>query len=212
MDKGLFITFEGIDGCGKSSMLSFTADWLKQAGFSCLTTREPGGSDLGCTFRAMLLDSCYGSVDCRTETLLYIVDRSRHVENVIKPALADGRIVLCDRYIDSTIAYQGGGRGLDAAALAAFNDFAIRDVYPDLTLLFRLPVEQAMSRLHGDRDRLEQESVSFFQRVADAYDELAAKNSQRFAVVDASRRIEEVFIQVKEYITVVMREKGLLND
>jgi dTMP kinase len=204
MDRGIFITFEGIDGCGKSLIMSMVHDWLKAESYPVLATLEPGGSEFGQAFRKMLLDSSFGSLDAQTETLLFMVDRSRHVEEIIRPALEAGRIVLCDRYIDSTLAYQGGGRGLDQAQLRILNDFAVKGLYPDLTLLLSLPEEQANSRIYGNKDRLEQESLDFFRRAAAVYADLAACEPQRFRVIDASGDPKQVFRLVKTVITPVL--------
>ena len=182
---------------------------LRDRGYATLMTREPGGSDLGRRFREMLLDSKYGSVDANTETLLFMADRSRHVDEIIRPALEEGKIVLCDRYIDSTIAYQGGGRGLPKDELAALNDFAINGVYPDMTLFLSISVEQAQRRLSGDRDRMEQENIEFFRRVADSYAKLAEIYPQRIRTVDASLDIEGVFAQIKELVNGLLHRRGL---
>ncbi len=207
MGKGVFITFEGIDGCGKSSMIEATQTWLQGEQKDVLVTFEPGGSDLGQQFRAMLLESNYGSLDAHTETLLFLVDRSRHVAEIIAPALAKGQIILCDRYTDSTVAYQGGGRGLDIEQLIALNDFAIDGTYPDLTILLSLPVEQALNRLCGKRDRMEQENIQFFQRVSDTYSLLAQRYAQRFIVIDASQPLEVVAAQVIDAVRAALAAK-----
>ncbi len=208
MRQGLFITFEGIDGCGKSLMAAMTQTWLVENGYEVLATLEPGGSDLGKVFRQMLLDSSYGSVDSHTETLLFMVDRSRHVTDVIRPALANGKIVLCDRYIDSTIAYQGGGRGLDIDELTRLNDFAINGVYPDLTIYLSLPIEQAMQRIPGTKDRLEQENVEFFARVAAEYEQLADQYPHRIQRIDASGSPQDVFALVQTAIGTLFKDRG----
>ncbi len=208
MAQGIFVTFEGIDGCGKSLMLNMVQKWLTGAGYEVLSTLEPGGSDLGQIFRQMLLDSSYGSVDSHTETLLFMVDRSRHVANVIAPALAKGQVVLCDRYIDSTIAYQGGGRGLDIQELSKLNEFAINGVLPDLTLYLSLPIEQALQRIPGTKDRLEQENIDFFARVAAEYDRLALQYPDRMQKIDATGSPDEVFALVKAAISKVLQDGG----
>ena len=209
MTKGLLITFEGIDGCGKSLMQKMTNIMLTDRGYATLMTREPGGSDLGQRFRKMLLDSKYGSVDPNTETLLFMADRSRHVNDVIAPALAEGKIVLCDRYIDSTIAYQGGGRGLAIDRLNALNDFAINGVYPDMTFFLDISVEQAERRLRGEKDRMEQENGDFFRKVAAAYSGLADACPQRIRRINASLDIDGVFLQIKTLVDQLLQDRGL---
>ena len=200
MSRGILITFEGIDGCGKSLIMSMVRDWLAAEDYPVLATLEPGGSEFGQAFRRMLLESSFGSLDAHTETLLFMVDRSRHVEEIIRPALLRGEIVLCDRYIDSTLAYQGGGRGLNQKQLRIINDFAVKGVYPDLTLLLSLPEELAASRLGDSKDRLEQESLDFFRRAAAVYAALAETEPQRFRVLDAGVNPEQVFAQAQAEI------------
>jgi dTMP kinase len=209
MGQGVFITFEGIDGCGKSFIQKMVYDWLITEGYRALSTLEPGGSEFGKAFRRMLLESSYGSLDPWTETLLFMVDRSRHVEEVIRPALADGAIVLCDRYIDSTIAYQGGGRGLDIAQLQTLNNFAIKGVRPDLTLFLSVTIDKAMSRQSGKKDRLEQESIGFFQNVAAMYETLATAEPDRITKLDGSGNPDEVFNLVKPEIIRLLTARGV---
>jgi dTMP kinase len=139
-------------------------------------------------------------LDVRAEALLFAADRADHVKNMIMPALMQGKIVLCDRYMDSTIAYQGGGRGLGKDFLYALNDFASYDLKPDITFYFKIATKAAALRRHGERDKMEKENEEFFNRVAVAYDELAAKNPERIVIIDAERPIERVFTAVKEAI------------
>lgn len=188
---GLFITLEGIDGCGKTTLQQLLAEKLRALGYPVLTTREPGGSRAGRRIRELLLDSAYGTVDGRSEALLYAADRALHAADVIRPALARGEIVLCDRYIDSSLAYQGGGRGLALAELAQINRFAVNGLTPDITFLLDLPAEAALARLRGKRDRMEQEDIAFFQRTAAAYHALAAAEPGRFVYVDATQTVEQ---------------------
>lgn len=191
--KGLFIAFEGIDGSGKSLMLAKAADYLRERGRDVVCTREPGGTPLGLSLRRILLDSPPGAVGERAEALLYAADRALHVEQVIRPALAAGQVVLSDRYVDSSLAYQGGGRGLTRQAIRELNCFAMGDLWPDLTLLLDLPAELALSRLRGEKDRLEQEDIEFFRRVGEAFRALAQAEPERFVLVDASLPPERVF-------------------
>ncbi|MDO4582052.1 MAG: dTMP kinase [Bacillota bacterium] len=195
MGKGVFITFEGIDGCGKSLMLKRTAAALRERGLEPLLTREPGGSELGRRFRRLILDSPFDSVDERTETLLFAADRACHVRQVITPALEAGSIVLCDRYIDSTLAYQGYGRGLDIDFLRRLNDFAGCGLRPDLTLLLDVDPAIAAARRGAKADRMEQEQAEFFARVRAGYLALAGQ-CPRIAVIDASAAPERVAEQV----------------
>lgn len=196
MPKGLFITFEGIDGSGKSTMLKKLAAHLRGLGLGVVCTREPGGSRLGRELRRLLLDSAYGSLDQRTETLFFAADRASHCAETIVPALAAGKIVLSDRYADSTLAYQGGGRGLDLALLRQINAFAADGLQPDLTLLFTVGLETALRRQGRGKDRMEQEDTAFFHRVAQAYCQLAEAEPGRFRVIDGELGQEKVFAQV----------------
>lgn len=198
--SGLFVTFEGIDGSGKSLMLKLAAQKLRGLGFDVLCTMEPGGSPLGQKLRSIILDSPYGSVDPRSEALLYAADRALHVANVILPALDAGRVVLCDRYDDSSYAYQGGGRNVELADIRKLNDFATYGLRPDATFLLDLPAETALSRLHGAKDRIEQEDVSFFEDIAGTYRRLAAAEPERFYVIDATSDIKEESAKINEIL------------
>ena len=198
--NGLFITFEGVDGSGKSLMLKLAAQKLRACGYDVLCTMEPGGSPLGRQLRQIILDSPYGSVDPRGELLLYAADRALHVSKVIQPALAAGRIVLCDRYIDSSYAYQGGGRSIETEDIRRLNDFAAYGLLPDVTFLLDLPAAEALSRLHGPKDRIEQEDLSFFENIAAAYRRLAESEKERFHVIDATRSIDEESAEINNII------------
>ena len=202
--QGMLITFEGIDGCGKSTMLNMLSNYLRQSGYDVVETREPGDSDFGQFFRDMLLNSDFGTMDEITETLLYSVDRARHVSEVVRPSVNAGRIVVCDRYTDSTLAYQGGGRGLDIGFLRKLNDFATGGLIPTATFYLRIPLAVMETRLAGEKDRLEQESLDFFDRVKDVYDMLADSEHERVFAIDASQQIDQVFADILE------KTKGLL--
>lgn len=206
MDKGLFISFEGIDGCGKTTMLRQTAQWLEQSGRRVLCTREPGGSELGRELRRVLLEDNGLKLDQRTETLFFAADRAWHCHQVIGPALERGEIVLCDRYADSTLAYQGGGRGLDMDELRSVNALAMAGLLPDLTLLLDIDIDTALKRRKGGPDRMESESRLFFERVAATYRELAIKEPQRFYMIDAAQPPELVLEQIKRRIALMLPE------
>ncbi len=205
--SGLFVTFEGVDGSGKSLMLKLAAQKLRSLGYDVLCTMEPGGSPLGQKLRSIILDSPYGSVDPRSEALLYAADRALHVANVIKPALADGRVVLCDRYEDSSYAYQGGGRNVELEDIGRLNDFATYGLRPDATFLLDLPAETALGRLHGPKDRIEQEDISFFEDIAAAYRRLAAAEPNRFYVIDATCSIKEESDRINEVLLRLLKER-----
>ena len=205
--KGLFVTFEGIDGSGKSLMLKLAAQQLHGCGYDVLCTREPGGSDLGRKLRHIILDSPYGSVDPRGEALLYAADRAIHVAKVILPALEARQVVLCDRYVDSSYAYQGSGRSIGLSDVRLLNDFATYGLQPDVTFLLDLPAELALSRLHGPKDRIEQEDLTFFEEIAAAYRRLAAAEPARFRVIDASRTVDEESAEINEYLLQLLKAR-----
>lgn len=205
--SGLFVTFEGVDGSGKSLMLKLAAQKLRSLGYDVLCTMEPGGSPLGQKLRSIILDSPYGSVDPRSEALLYAADRALHVANVIKPALAEGRVVLCDRYEDSSYAYQGGGRNVELEDIRRLNDFATYSVRPDATFLLDLPAETALGRLHGPKDRIEQEDISFFEDIAAAYRRLAAAEPNRFYVIDATCSIKEESDRINDILLRLLKAR-----
>ena len=200
---GLFVTFEGGEGSGKSTQLARLADRLHAAGNDPLVVREPGGTPLAEGIRALLLDPAYapGAV---SEALLMVAARADLVAARLKPALESGRIVLCDRYGDSTLAYQGGGRGLDAARLAEWNRFATGGLVPDLTLLFDLPPRVGLARraeAAGTPNRLDLESEAFHGRVRERYLELAAASPARFVVLDATIEPEALAARVWDAVS-----------
>ncbi len=197
----MFITFEGIEGSGKSTQIGLLAETLSARGLSVAVTREPGGCRLGQTLRAILLSLESRDLTSRAELFLYLADRAQHVEEVIKPALAAGKVVLCDRFADSTVAYQGYGRGLDVGLLRTLNDAAVGNAWPRLTILLDLDPEQglrrALARNIGQgacvtEGRFEAESLDFHGRVRQGYLALAALHRDRFAVIDAGGTVDAV--------------------
>ncbi|MFM7231265.1 MAG: dTMP kinase [bacterium] len=195
---GLFVTFEGGEGSGKSTQVTRLADRLRESGLDPFVTREPGGTPLAEAIRGLLLDRTHQPQPV-TEALLMVAARSELVATAVRPALAAGRVVLCDRYGDSTLAYQGGGRGLDAAALADWNRIATGGLVPDLTLLFDVPHELGLARragAAGTANRLDLEAASFHARVRTRYLELAAAEPERWIVLDASRAPEVLEAEV----------------
>ncbi len=201
MHNTRFITFEGMDGAGKSTQIARTADWLRARGHVVLLTREPGGTPLGESLRALLL---HEPMHPDTEALLMFAARREHLAQVIEPALARGEWVLCDRFTDASFAYQGGGRALDTVRLEALETWVQRGLQPGLTLLFDLPCEVAAQRLAasgGDPDRFEREQSDFFNRVRAAYLARAKADARRMQVLDAARTPEEVSIQLEEILS-----------
>lgn len=190
--KGKFITFEGIDGAGKSSHVEWLAEWLRGQGKVVHVTREPGGTELGEKLRALLLSE---PMHLETETLLMFAARREHLAKLIEPALQRGEWVVCDRFSDATYAYQGGGRGLDRGKFQALEHWVHEHVQPDLTLLFDLPLDVARERIvlaNRKLDKFEQERVDFHDRVRQAYLERAQSNPGRIQVIDANNSIENI--------------------
>ncbi len=203
---GLFVTFEGGDGVGKSTQAALLAARLEAAGRTVVRTREPGGTDLGVQLR-QLLQHQPGHIDPRAEALLYAADRAHHIATVVRPALAAGSVVLQDRYLDSSIAYQGAGRVLEPQAIRDLSLWATDGLLPDLTILLDLDPELgAVRRAGGEYDRMEAESLDFHRRVRDGYLALAAAEPGRFLVLDATQAPEALAEQIAE------RVLGLLGE
>ncbi len=187
MTRGRFISFEGIDGAGKSTQHAWAVDYLRAQGRTVVATREPGGTPLGEKLRALLLSE---PMNLETEALLMFAARREHIAEVIEPALARGDWVVCDRFVDASFAYQGGGRGLDWKKLESLAQWVLGDLQPDLTLIFDAPVAVAQQRLHAatsNPDRFEQEQAAFFERVRAAYLRIAAGNPGRVRLIDATQ-------------------------
>lgn len=195
MEKGLFITFEGCDGCGKTTQLELLAQYLQEHGYSVLTTREPGAKGLGTKLREILLNYD-GEVSSNCESFLFLADRAQHIDTIVKPAINAGKIVLCDRHIDSTIAYQGYGRGIDRERLAYLNDLATSGLKPDLTLLFDVDTETSMQRVGKNKDRMESAGIEFQEKVRRGYLELAKSEPNRIKVLDSRKSIEQLHQEV----------------
>ncbi len=199
MMKGKFITIEGGEGAGKSSMMDRVAGWLESHDHRVVRTREPGGTVLAEKIRAILLDDQHGELSGQSELLLVFASRAQHLEELIRPALARGDTVLCDRFTDASWAYQGGGRQMPLDWIAALEHMVHGDLQPDLTLLLDLPVEQGLERAsrRGEADRFEQESLKFFQRVRQAYLARAISSADRFEIIDASGDMNQVWLQIE---------------
>ena len=194
VEQGLFITVEGTEGVGKSTNMAYIESWLNKAGKELVITREPGGTELGEKLRDVLLDAKEQSMCDDTELLLMFAARGQHLQEVILPALEAGKWVLCDRFTDSTYAYQGGGRGIAEARIAQLEQWVQGDRRPDMTLILDLPIDVGLERA-GKRskpDRFELEKHDFFNKVRNAFLARAAANPQRYAVIDASPAINEV--------------------
>ena len=191
---GLFITLEGPEGAGKSTNREYLAERLREQGVDVLLTREPGGTPLAERIRELLLDPSDEPMAADTELLLVFAARAQHLQQVIRPALAKGSVVLCDRFTDATYAYQGGGRGLSIERIAQLEQFVQAELRPDLTLIFDLPVEVGLARAaaRGRLDRFEQEGRGFFEAVRQAYLQRAAQAPQRYRVLDAGQSLAQV--------------------
>ncbi len=201
--RGKFITFEGIDGAGKSSHVNWLADVLRQRGLTVQVTREPGGTPLGEKLRELLLNE---AMHLETETLLMFAARREHIARVIEPALARGEWVVCDRFSDATWAYQGGGRGLDKAKFLALEHWVLEHLQPDLTLLFDLPLEVARERIvlaNRSLDRFEQERADFHERVRQAYLDRAQHFPQRVRVINADQALPSIQKTLEEIIKTI---------
>jgi dTMP kinase len=203
-NKGLFITLEGVEGAGKSTLMPYVAEILSKAGNEVIQTREPGGTKTGEQIRNILLDSKNVRLTDDTELLLMFAARAQHIHEVINPALATGKIVLCDRFTDASYAYQGGGRGIDSSRIQILEDWVQQGLKPNLTLLFDLDVETGLRRAgkRSEADRFEQEEASFFERIRSCYLDRAKNEPERFRIIDSSQS----FDNVKQQIRAILKE------
>lgn len=212
---GTFITFEGIDGSGKSTQLRLVSNYLREHGCDPLLTREPGGTTIGLRLRAALLDADE-EVDPLTELLVFAADRAQHVRRVLRPALANGGLVISDRYADATVAYQGAGRGFAPALVSEIVNLATEGLVPDLTLLFDVPVTESTNRTtrrsnsRNKRDRLDIEHSDFHQRVREAYLKIAEAEPDRVKVIDTSGAVEVTQGRVRAILLPFLQSRGLL--
>lgn len=205
---GLFITFEGIEGCGKSTQVRLLSEALIGKGTPCIVTREPGGTSIGSRIRDILLNPDHKGMAPEAELLLYAADRAQHVREVIKPAIDNGNTVICDRFTDATLAYQGFGRRLDMPLIHELNRIASLGTRPDLTLLLDCPVETGIGRAlernskkgHARDDRFEREAMTFHQKVRDGYLSIAKSEPDRFKIIDACRDVEAVHKEIWEIV------------
>lgn len=203
MNRGLFITFEGADGCGKTTQLNLLEKYLKDKGLDVIVTREPGAKGLGEKFREILLNYD-GLVSDRCESFLFLADRAQNIDTIVKPAVSSGKIVLCDRHIDSSVAYQGYGRGLDIQQIKNLNTIAAGGMLPDLTLVFDIDIETSMQRVGNNKDRMENSGNEFFNRVRNGYLELAKQEPDRIKVVDSTASIDDIHNKVKNIVLALL--------
>lgn len=203
----MFITLEGGEGVGKSTNIDFIADFFRQHNISFIQTREPGGTPLAESLRSLLLNNTDTETWCEmAELLVVFAARAQHLDQVIKPALAAGKVVLCDRFTDATYAYQGGGRGLDESAIEVLENLVQGQLRPDLTLLLDAPLDVGLARAaaRGEPDRFESEQQVFFERVRAGYFRQADKNPQRFSIIDASRPLPAVQADIERALIKVL--------
>lgn len=205
IERGRFITFEGIDGCGKSTQLRILSQWLRDHGTDVVETIEPGGTSIGRQIRRILLDPASVDIQPRAELLLYFASRAQNVDEVIRPALEAGRTVLCDRFTDSTLVYQGCGRGLDIEVVRDLDRIACRGLQPDLTILIDIDLESSLARakrrnerVGPSESRIDEESGAFHERVRQGYLALAKANPDRIVVIDGTAGIAEVAQRIRE--------------
>ena len=207
MNKGLFITFEGPDGSGKTTVAKLVVEKLKEQGFDVVHTREPGGIDIAEQIRDVILNPKNTAMDPKTEALLYAASRRQHLVEKVIPAVEQGKIVICERFVDSSLAYQGYGRHLGFDDILSINEFAIGNVFPDLTVYLDVDEEVGLARVNSrniEKDRLDSESIQFHHLVVEGYKEVLKRFKDRIHVVDASKSIDEVVSEsletIKSYI------------
>jgi len=204
--RGLFIVFEGGDGAGKSTQVALAKQWLESRGAKVTTTREPGGTQISEELRSLVLDHGHGDIDARTEALIYSAARAAHVQQVISPALEAGTHIICDRFVDSSLAYQGMGRALGFDAVASINDFATGGLKPDATIILDISAEQGRARRIAasggveQSDRLESEPDDFHERIRHAFLDLASRDPQRYLVLDATASVEQLHQSVVQHL------------
>ena len=211
MVRNLFITFEGPEGAGKTSVLKVMVERLQQENIDVLATREPGGIEIAEKIREVILNPAHTAMDARTEALLYAAARSQHFHEKVHPALQAGKFVLCDRFIDSSLVYQGIGRGLGVQAVQAINEFAIGSRMPDQTILFDLDPAIGLARIEANRadeiNRLDTEGLAFHEKVRAGYLQLAQQNPERIRIVDASQSLEDVIESTWAILKTLLKEK-----
>lgn len=199
MKKGLFITFEGIDGCGKTTQIELLKEELEKKGYTVLLTREPGAKGLGEKFREILLNYD-GEVSSNCESFLFLADRAQHVDTIIKPAINNGTIVLCDRHTDSTVAYQGYGRELDLEQIYQLNKIATNGIVPDITFILDIDIETSLQRIGKGRDRMENAGREFFERVRNGYIEISKQEPERVKLLNGNSPIKKIQNTISNYV------------
>ena len=206
MSNGYFISFEGVDGSGKSTQISKLKEYLEASGYEVVLSREPGGTDIGEQIRSVILDPNNQGMTAVTEALLYAASRAQHVHDVIAPAVEAGKVVICDRFVDSSIAYQQYGRKL-GECVRIINGYAIDGCMPDLTFLLKVKPDVGVTRIGSrEKDRIELEDKSFHEAVYQGYESLQEEFSERIVGIDAARSVDEIFAEIKEYMDRLLKE------
>ncbi|WP_017185071.1 dTMP kinase [Alkalibacillus haloalkaliphilus] len=209
--SGLFITFEGVEGAGKSTVIQYISNQLSAEGFEVVTTREPGGIEIAEKIREIILNKDHTAMDSRTEALLYAAARRQHLVERVMPALKRGQVVLCDRFVDSSLAYQGYARGLGMEEVYQVNEFAIEDCMPDLTILFELDPQVGLDRISDndqrEKNRLDLEKLDFHKKVEEAYHQLKERFSDRIKSIDAHESLENVQTECETVIRSFLLKK-----
>lgn len=210
MSNGYFISFEGVDGSGKSTQISKLKEYLEAGGYDVVLSREPGGTGIGEQIRSVILDPQNKGMTGVTEALLYAASRAQHVHDVIAPAVRAGKIVICDRFIDSSIAYQQYGRGL-GECVRVINEYAIDGWMPDMTFFLKVKPDVGEERIEArEKDRIELEDMSFHEAVYRGYESLEQEFSQRIVGIDAARPVEEIFAEIRRYTDMLIQGQGTL--
>ena len=211
MNKGLFITVEGVDGCGKTTQIKLMEKYLREKGINVVLAREPGGTDISEAIRSIILDARNTEMSYITEMLLYASARAQLVAQVIKPALNKGNVVICDRFIDSSYVYQGFGRGIELKTIEEVNRIAMDGIEPDITFFFDLRPEVALRRRieASETDRMEKENIEFHNKVYSGYLKLSEMFPERIRVINSAGTIDDIFNQVRKYLDCLLSKKGV---
>lgn len=207
--RGLFVVFEGGEGAGKSTQVRLLREWLAASGHTVVVTFEPGDTAPGAALRTLLLDPATGELAAQTEALLYAADRAEHVARVVRPALARGDVVVCDRYIDSSVAYQGAGRALDPSDVVRLSRWATDGLVPDLTVLLDVDPAVGLTRFAEPADRLESEPQTFHRAVREGFLRQAAADPARYLVIDAGRSVDDVATLVRDRVRRLLADAGV---
>ncbi|QNU67177.1 dTMP kinase [Ruminiclostridium herbifermentans] len=206
MKNGKFITFEGTDGSGKTTQIKLLEEYLKNKGYEVVLSREPGGTKVSELIRDLILDPANTEIDPLTEMILYAASRAQHIAQIIKPSIEAGKIVICDRFVDSSYAYQGFGRGIDLRLIADVNRVAIDGISPDITFFLDIDPETAIKRRINatGADRIEQEKLDFHKRVYEGYKKMSLLFPDRIMTIDAEKPMDEISSQINEYIDTIL--------